>query len=182
MSFTKIFGSSTWVLNESIFKFCQLEVADNNFGVLQTIKVHQVLKLYEQKEILRCHSYVSVMPVVKCHYFSLGVSTVIYLKISVDNFLRVEVSYSFQHLPHNIAGVPLRVVSLIQDPVKHLSACSAEEMEHPNWMLLMTRMQKNAKNCLIRVDEVQCTSVSASIFSQVPPIILTTPERGSTLS
>lgn len=45
--FTKIFWSPTGVLNESIFKFCQLEVADNNFGVLQTIKIHQILQLHE---------------------------------------------------------------------------------------------------------------------------------------
>lgn len=45
--FTKIFRSPTGVLNESIFKFRQLEVADNNFGVLQTIKIHQILQLHE---------------------------------------------------------------------------------------------------------------------------------------
>lgn len=50
MSFTKIFRSPARVLNESVFKFGQLEVADNNFGVLQTIKVHQVLQLYEFKK------------------------------------------------------------------------------------------------------------------------------------
>lgn len=50
-----------------------------------------------------------------------------YLKISVDNFQGVEVSYSLQHLPHHIAGVPLGVVSLIQDPIEHLPACSTEE-------------------------------------------------------
>lgn len=48
MSPTKIFGSPTWILNEPIFQFCQMKVADNNFGVLQAIKVHQVLQLYEQ--------------------------------------------------------------------------------------------------------------------------------------
>lgn len=66
-------------------------------------------------------------PEVKCYYFALGVSTVMYLKISVDNFQGVEVSYSLQHLPDHIAGVPLGVVSLIQDPVEHLPACSAGE-------------------------------------------------------
>lgn len=50
ISFTKIFRSPARVLNESVFKFGQLEVADNNFGVLQTIKVHQVLQLYEFKK------------------------------------------------------------------------------------------------------------------------------------
>ena len=48
MLLTKIFRSPTRVLDESIFQFCQLKVTDNNFGVLQTIKVHQVLQLHEQ--------------------------------------------------------------------------------------------------------------------------------------
>lgn len=116
MSPTEIFGSPTWILNEPIFQFCQLKVTDNNFGVLQAIKVHQVLQLYEQtnKGLYRAviHTYL-LTPVVKRYHFSLGVSSVIYLKISVDDFQRVQVSHSFQHLPHDIAGVPLRVVPLI---------------------------------------------------------------------
>ena len=60
MSLTKIFWSPTWVLNESIFQFGQLEVTDNNFGVLQTIKVHHVLQLYEQthKGLLNREAYI----------------------------------------------------------------------------------------------------------------------------
>lgn len=57
--------------------------------------------------------------------FSLGVSAAFYFQISVDNFQGVEVSYSLQHLPHHIAGVPLGVISLVQDPVEHLPACGA---------------------------------------------------------
>lgn len=53
---------------------------------------------------------------------SLGVSAATYFKISVDNFQGVEVSYGLQHLPHHIACVPLGVIALILDPVKHLPA------------------------------------------------------------
>ncbi len=78
--------------------------------VSKQIKVYQMRK---QSERTITHKHTLFKPVVKCYYFSLGVSSVIYLKISVDNFQRVQVSDSFQHLPHDIAGVPLRVVPLI---------------------------------------------------------------------
>lgn len=73
--------------------------------------------------------------------FSLGVSAAIYFKISVDDFEGVEVSYSLQHLPHHIAGVPLGVISLIQDPVEHLPACGTGWMRNTRH-LLMTGLKK----------------------------------------
>lgn len=61
---TEILWSPTGVLDEAIFKFCQLEVADDYFGVLQAIKVHQVLQLNVLKdkdctqEVVKCsHSF-----------------------------------------------------------------------------------------------------------------------------
>lgn len=50
-----------------------------------------------------------------------------YLEVSVDDLQRVQVGHSLQHLPDHVAGVSLRVVALVQDPVKHLSACGAAE-------------------------------------------------------
>lgn len=44
---TKVFRSPTWVLKETIFQFGQLKVTDYDFGVLQTVKIHQVLQLWE---------------------------------------------------------------------------------------------------------------------------------------
>lgn len=41
----------------------------------------------------------------------------------------VEVGDSLQHLAHHIAGVSLWVVTLIQDPVKYLSACCTVEKD-----------------------------------------------------
>lgn len=55
-----------------------------------------------------------------------------HLQVSVDDFQRVQVGYGLQHLPHDIAGVPLRVVPLVQDPVEDLSACSSGQREHLN--------------------------------------------------
>lgn len=48
-----------------------------------------------------------------------------YLEVSVDDLQRVEVGHRLQHLSHHVAGVSLWVVALVQDPVKHLSACRA---------------------------------------------------------
>lgn len=42
---TEVLRSPTGVFDKTIFKFCQLEVADDYFGVLQAIEVHQVLQL-----------------------------------------------------------------------------------------------------------------------------------------
>lgn len=44
----------------------------------------------------------------------------------MNNLQRVEVSDGFQDLPHHVAGIPLGVIALVQDPVKHFSACRAE--------------------------------------------------------
>lgn len=52
-----------------------------------------------------------------------------YLEVSVDDLQRVEVGHSLQHLSHHVAGVSLWVVALVQDPVKHLSACRAAETQ-----------------------------------------------------
>lgn len=117
----KILRSPTWVLNESILQFCQLKVADNNFGVLQTVEVHQVLQLVskqrqEQAGIFGSHSVQMLRisfqiqfhhPELQYRRFSPGVSVGTYLQISVDDFQRVQVSYGLQHLPHHVAGVPL---------------------------------------------------------------------------
>lgn len=51
----------------------------------------------------------------------------------------------------------------------------------------MIRLQQkchmlNKTSVFIQVEEAECTPVRASNFSQVPPIILTAPEKGSTLS
>lgn len=62
--------------------------------------------------------------------FSLGVSAAAHFQISVDDFQGVEVSDSLQHLPHHVAGVPLGVIALIQDPVKHLPAGGAARMRN----------------------------------------------------
>lgn len=35
----------------------------------------------------------------------------------------VEVGNSLQHLAHHVAGISLRVVALVQDPIKHLPTC-----------------------------------------------------------
>ena len=42
---TEVLRSAAGVFDKAIFKFCQLEVADDYFGVLQAIEVHQVLQL-----------------------------------------------------------------------------------------------------------------------------------------
>ena len=39
----------------------------------------------------------------------------------MNDVQRMEVGNGFQDLSHHIAGVPLRVVALVQNPVKHLS-------------------------------------------------------------
>lgn len=49
----------------------------------------------------------------------------IHLQVSVHDFQGVQVRDGLQHLPHDVTGVPLRVVPLVQDPVEHLSACSS---------------------------------------------------------
>jgi len=54
--------------------------------------------------------------------------TWVYLQVSVNDVQGVEIGNGLQHLAHHIAGVPFWVVALIQDPVKHLSACCAVEM------------------------------------------------------
>jgi len=38
----------------------------------------------------------------------------------VDDLERVQVGDGLQHLPDDVAGVPLRVVALVQDPVEDL--------------------------------------------------------------
>lgn len=43
-----------------------------------------------------------------------------YLEVPVHNLERVQVGHSLQDLPHHVARVSLRVVALVQDPVKHL--------------------------------------------------------------
>lgn len=43
----------------------------------------------------------------------------------------VEVGDGLQHLAHHVAGVSLRVVALVQDPVKYLSACCTEGKRGP---------------------------------------------------
>lgn len=54
-------------------------------------------------------------------------STACYLQVSVNDVQGVEVGHSLQDLTHHIAGVPLWVVALVQDPIKYLSACGAAE-------------------------------------------------------
>lgn len=98
-----------------------------------------------------------------------------YLKISVDDFQRVQVRYGFQHLPHDVAGVPLRVVPLIQDPVKHLSARRPGETAHPN------RGAFRLTNSNAGGEEPERNSLRQHL-SQVPLTILTAPEKQSTLS
>lgn len=60
---------------------------------------------------------------------STGVANEVYLEVSVNNVQGVEVGDSLQHLANDVAGVPLRVVTLIQDPVEHLSACGTGERD-----------------------------------------------------
>lgn len=51
----------------------------------------------------------------------------LHLEVSVNDVQRVEVGDRLQHLAHHVTGVSLWVVALIQDPVKHLSACCSVE-------------------------------------------------------
>lgn len=49
----------------------------------------------------------------------------------MDNVQGVEISHRLQHLANHVTGVPLGVVALVQDPVKHLSAGGSTEKESP---------------------------------------------------
>lgn len=46
--------------------------------------------------------------------------TTTHLEVPVDNLERVQVGDGLQYLPDDVAGVPLRVVALVQDPVEDL--------------------------------------------------------------
>ena len=48
----------------------------------------------------------------------------VYLQVAVDDVEGVQIRHCLHHLPDHIAGVLLRVVALVQNPVKHLSPCS----------------------------------------------------------
>lgn len=52
-----------------------------------------------------------------------------YLEVSVNDLQGVEIGHSLQHLADHIAGVSLWVVTLVQNPVKHLSASGTAEEE-----------------------------------------------------
>lgn len=54
-----------------------------------------------------------------------------YLEVSVDNVKGVEISHRLQHLANHVTGVTLRVVTLVQDPVEHLSARGSAEKQSP---------------------------------------------------
>lgn len=58
-------------------------------------------------------------------------SVACYLEVSVNNLQGVEIGNSLQHLANHVAGVSLWVVTLVQDPVKHLPACCTVEEERP---------------------------------------------------
>lgn len=46
----------------------------------------------------------------------------------MDNVQGVQVGHSLQDLSHHVAGVLLRVVALVQDPVKHFSPRGSADM------------------------------------------------------
>lgn len=49
----------------------------------------------------------------------------------MDNVKGVEISHRLQHLANHVTGVPLGVVTLVQDPVEHLPACGSAEEQSP---------------------------------------------------
>lgn len=66
-----------------------------------------------------------------CWMFPSAASESGYLEVSVDNVKGVQISHRLQHLANHVAGVTLRVVTLVQDPVEHLPACGSAQKQKP---------------------------------------------------
>lgn len=118
---TQVLRRPTGFFNEPILELGQVEITDNYFGVLQAVVIHQILQLQQEPGLLK-------WPKIKCLFFKVTNrgSSAVYLQIAVDDIEGVQVRHSLHHLANHVAGVLLGVVALIQDPIKHLSACSTE--------------------------------------------------------
>lgn len=123
-----------------------MEIADNYFGVLQAVVIHQILQLKQEPTVIKINQMKFGFQIIKrvmtihvCHFCTLKSTSckclthvttrgnsAVYLQVAMDDIEGVQVRHSLQHLPNHVAGVFLRVVSLVQDPVKHLSTCSTE--------------------------------------------------------
>lgn len=66
-----------------------------------------------------------------CWMFPSAASESGYLEVSVDNVKGVQIGHRLQHLANHVAGVTLRVVTLVQDPVEHLPACGPAQKQKP---------------------------------------------------
>lgn len=138
---TQVLWSSTGFFNKPVLQLGQVEITDNNFGVLQAVVIHQILQLKKTLALFKCIIKKTLLffeiyiyrpyplKTIYCKYcacVSTRGSSSVYLQIAVDDVEGVQVRHGLQHLADHVAGVLLRVVALVQDPVKHLSSCSAE--------------------------------------------------------
>lgn len=81
--------------------------------------------------------------------FSSAASESRYLEVSVDNVKGVQISHRLQHLANHVTGVTLRVVTLVQDPVKHLPACGSAQKQSPQqWKSKAVHHHEGLENTL----------------------------------